>query len=95
MFPVLVDPPVVDQPDRHCIQEMQLFSACATRDDKAGLLQNLEVLHDTEARHLEPGLELLQRLSITLEEQIQEETTRRVSERLEYVVVIRHEEDNK
>jgi hypothetical protein len=45
------------------------------------------VLHDPEARHLEPGLELDERAAVTLEEPIEEMPPRRVGERLEDVCV--------
>ena len=48
------------------------------------------MLHDAEACHFEPELQLLQRAAVTLKKQVQEEATRRVSKRLEYVVVVRH-----
>ena len=38
----------------------------------------------------QPGLQLLQRAAVALKEQVQEEATRRVSKRLEYLVVVRH-----
>ena len=48
------------------------------------------MLHDAEARHFQPGLQFFQRAAVTLKKQVQEEATRRVSKRLEYVVVVRH-----
>ena len=47
------------------------------------------MLHDAKACHLQPGLQFLQRPTVTLKEQVQEEATRRVSKGLEYVIVVR------
>ena len=59
-FPVFVDPPVVDHPDRNRIQEMQLLPAGPAGDDEAGIFQNLQMLHDAEARHRQPGFQFFQ-----------------------------------
>ena len=48
------------------------------------------MLHDPEARHLQVGLELGQRAAVTLEEPIEEETTRRVGKCLEHTIVVGH-----
>jgi len=36
---VLVDPPVVDQPDRHRVQEVELLPALPAGDDEPGVLE--------------------------------------------------------
>jgi len=87
---VLVDPAVVDQPDRHRVQEVQLLPARPAGDDEARVLQHAQVLHDSEARHLELRLELRERAAVTHEEPVEQEATRRVGERLEHQVVVRH-----
>ena len=48
------------------------------------------MLHDTEAGHLQLGLELGQRAAVTLEEPVEQEPPRRVGERLEHTVVVCH-----
>ena len=88
---VLVDPPVVDQPDRHGVQEVQLLPARAAHDDKIRVLQHFEVLGDAEPRHLQLGLELRQRAAITPEQQVEQEATGRIGERLEHPIVVRHD----
>src|SRR6478672_9967995 len=80
---VLVDPAVVDQPDRHRVEVVELLPAPAARDDEARLLEHLEVLHDPEARHLQPGLELDARAAVTLEKPIEEMPPSRIGKRLE------------
>src|SRR6266850_892444 len=85
---VLVDPAVVDQPDRNRVEVVQLLPAPAARDDEACLLQDLEVLHDPEARHLQLRLELGERAAVTLEEPVEEMPARRISECLEDGIVV-------
>jgi hypothetical protein len=87
---VLVDPPVVDQPDRHGIQEVQLFPARPARHDEVRIFEDAQVLHDAEARHVQLRLELRERAAVTHKEPIEQEATRRVGERLEHTVVVRH-----
>jgi hypothetical protein len=88
---VLVNPAVVDQADRHRVEEVQLFPARPAHDDEARAFEDAKVLHDTEARHLQFGLELGERAAVTLEEPVEEEAARRVGERLEHEVVVRHD----
>jgi hypothetical protein len=87
---VLVDPPVVDQTDRHRVQEVQLLATRPARDDQARAFEDAQVLHDAEARHLQLGLELRERAAVTHEEPIEQEATCRVGECLEHAVVVRH-----
>ena len=84
---VLADPSVVDHPDRNRIQKMQLLGA-PEGDDEAGMLQNLEMLHDAKARSSPPELQVLQRPAVALKEQVQEEATRWVGKSPEYVIVV-------
>ena len=85
---VLVDPPVVDQPDRDRIEEVQLLPAGPAREDEARLFQQAQVLHDADARHVQLGFEFGQRAALTLEEQVEQEATGRVGQRLEHTVVV-------
>ena len=87
---VLVDPPVVDQPDRHRVEKVQLLPARPPRDDETGLLEHAQVLHDAEARHLQLGLQLGERAAVTHEEPVEQEATGRVGECLEHAVVVGH-----
>ena len=89
-LPVLVDPPVVDQPDRHHVQEVQLLAARPPGDDEAGVLEDAQVLHDAEARHLELRLELGQRAPVAHEELVEQEAASWVCECLEDEVLVRH-----
>src|SRR5678815_3769269 len=85
---VLVDPPVVDQPDGDRVQEMQFLPALPARDYEPCVLEDSQVLHDAEARHLQLRLKLGQRAAVTLKEQVEQEATRRISERLEHTVLV-------
>jgi len=87
---VLVDPAVVDQPDRYRVQEVQLLSPCSARDHEARVLEHTQVLHDAEAGHLQLGLELGERAAVTLEEPVEEESPRRVREGLEHEGIVSH-----
>ena len=57
-------------------------------DDEARLLEDAQVLHDAEARHLELGLELRERAAVALEEPVEEMPARRIGERPEDPVVV-------
>jgi hypothetical protein len=87
---VFVDPPVVDQPNGHRVQEVQLLPARPARDDEACVFEDAQVLHHAEARHLQLGLELGERAAVTRKEQVEEEAARPVGDRLEHAVVIGH-----
>jgi hypothetical protein len=89
-FGVLVDPPVVDQPDRHGVQVVQLLPSRPLGDDEACAFEHAEVLHHSETGHLELRLQLGQRAAVTLEEPVEQETPRRVCERLEHAIVVVH-----
>jgi hypothetical protein len=91
---ILVDPPVVDQPDRHGVQEVQLLPSRPARDHQARVLQEAQVLHDAEACHFQLGLELRESAAVTRKEQVEQEATRRVAERLENPVVVGHAQEN-
>src|ERR1700758_2124276 len=75
---VLVDPAVVDEPDRNRVQVVQLGPALAARIHEPRLLEHAEVLHDAESRHLELRLELRERAAVALEEPVEEMASRRV-----------------
>jgi len=93
-FGVLVDPAVVDQPDGDRIEVVQLLPADAADDDQPCGLEDPQMLHDAEARHLQLGFELRQRAAVALEEPVEEEPTCSIGQRLEDEVVIRHVPDN-
>jgi hypothetical protein len=85
---VLVDPPVVDQPNRHRVQEVPLLPARAPGDDEPRLFEQAQVLHDAEARHFQRRLEVRERAAVTLVEPVEQETPRRVRQRLEHSVIV-------
>ena len=85
-FGVLAHPPVVDEPDRDGVQEVELLPAPPLGDDEPGLLQLLEVLHHPEARHREARLELGQGLAVVPEELVEQAPPGRVGQRLEHLV---------
>ncbi len=92
---VLVDPPVVDEPDRYRVQEVQLLPPCFARDHEACVFEHAQMLHDAEAGHLQFGLELGERAAVTLEEPVEEEATRRVRECLEHEGIVSHWLENR
>ena len=67
---------------------MQLLPALPAGDDEPGLLEQAQVLHHAEARHLQVGLELPERAAVALEEPVEQEAPRRIGERLEDPVVV-------
>src|SRR5687767_9723506 len=83
---VLAHPAVVDEPDRNRIQEVELLAAPAPRRDQPRLLEHPQVLHDGETRHRQPALERAQRLSVALEERVEQTASRGVREGLEHGV---------
>jgi hypothetical protein len=91
---VFVDPPVVDEADRHRVQEMEFLPARPAGDDKPGFLQHAQVLHDPEPGHRHVGFQLGERAAVTLEKPVQQETPGGVGERLEDAVVVIHHEQN-
>ncbi len=78
----------MDQADRDRVEEVQLLPAGPTRDDEPRLLQQAQMLHDPNPRHVHPSLELAQSAALTLEEQVEQETAGRVGKRLEHTVVV-------
>jgi hypothetical protein len=87
-FPVLVDPAVVNQPDRHRVEEVQLLAARSASEDETRIFEDAKMLHHAEARHLQLGLELSERAAVTREEPIEEVTPRRISQCPEHAVVV-------
>src|SRR5262245_25962349 len=67
---------------------MQFLPALPARDYEPCVLEDSQVLHDAEARHLQLRLKLGQRAAVTLKEQVEQEATRRVTERLEHTVLV-------
>src|SRR5262249_45591097 len=87
---VLVDPPVVDLPDRHRVQEVVLLPARAAGDDEPGVLEHPQGLHDAEARHLQLRLELRERAAVALEEPVEQMPAGRGRQCLEHPVTVVH-----
>ena len=69
---------------------MELLPAGPAGDHEIGVLEDPQVLHDPEPRHLQPRLELGERSAVTLEEPVEEEASRGVGERLEHPIVTGH-----
>jgi hypothetical protein len=86
----LVDPAVVDEPDRHRVEVMQLLPAGTPGHDEASLFQHAQVLHHAETRHLQTGLELRQRQPVLREQPVEQRPPGRVGERPEHQVVVAH-----
>ena len=78
----------------HRVEEVQLLPARPAGDHEVRFLEHLEVLHHAEAGHRQLGLELGERAAVTLEEQVEQEPTGRIGQRLEHAVqllVVGHE----
>src|SRR5437016_2285166 len=69
---------------------MQLLPARAACNHEVRVFENAQMLHYTEARHLQLAFELRQRAAVTDEEQVEQEASRRVSQRLENTVLVVH-----
>ena len=65
---------------------MEFLPAPTAGDHQAGVLQQLEVLHDPVAGHLEAGLERMEGLPVLPEELIEQVPAGGVGEGLEYGV---------
>src|SRR5690348_14453887 len=66
---------------------MQFLAADPLTHDQPRTLENAEVFHDSEARHLQFRLELGEREPVLLEESVEKESARRIRERLEDAIV--------
>ena len=76
----------MDEPDGDRVQEVELLPAPPPGDDEAGLLEQLQVLHDPEAGHVEALLERAQRLAVLAEELVEQLAPRRIGEGPEHRV---------
>lgn len=74
----LAGPAVVDLTDGDRVQVVEPRSPYLARDDEACFLEHLHVLHDAEAGYVEPALELTERLSLSLEESIEDRAPCRI-----------------
>src|SRR3954454_2383435 len=83
---VLAHPPVVDDPDRDGVEEVELLPPAPPGDHQPGLLEHLEVLHDAEARHGHARLERVQCLPVLTEELVEQTAPRGVAQGPEHVV---------
>ena len=91
----LAGPSVVDEADRHRVQEVALLATDALGRHESGLLQDAQMLHDPEARHRgQVHAQLTERLAIALEELVEQDPPTGVGERPEdRSHVIRHAAD--
>ena len=80
----------MDESDRDGIEEVQLLSARSSGEDEPSLFKQAKVLHDTDSGHLDLRLQLAQRATVPLEENIEKEPARRVRQSLEDEVVVVH-----
>jgi hypothetical protein len=81
---VLADPAVVHEPDRDGVEVMPFLPALAPGRDERRRLQDAQVPHHPEPRHLrQVRAQLTERLAIALEEPIQQEPAARVAQRPE------------
>ena len=72
-FGELADPAVVHETDRHRVEEMALLATDLDGRHEAGLLEDPQVLHDPEARHVrQVPAQLPKRLAIALEEPVEQ-----------------------
>src|SRR5262249_53048894 len=84
---VLAPPAVVDEPDRHRIEVVELPPTVLPRDDESRLLEHAQVLHHAEAGHRDALTELPQGLAITAKEAVEDPTATAIGESLEDRIV--------
>src|SRR5262249_43535380 len=77
---VLAHPPVVDESDRDGVQEVQLLAPPLLRHHETRIFEHAQVLHHAEAGHREAPLECAERLTVLLEELVEQATPRRRSQ---------------
>ena len=71
--PVLVEPAIVEPPDRDRVEVVVLLAADAARRHEAGRLEDAQVLHDAEAGHPRHRHgQLPERAAVALEEEVQQ-----------------------
>jgi len=90
---VFIYPPIVDQANGHGVEKVQLLAAGAAGDDEARFFQHSQMFHDAETCHGQLAFELAQRLAVAREEQIQQKAAGRISQCLEYLIVVDHAAD--
>ena len=90
MLVVLVNPPVVNQPDRNRIEEVQFLPSGAARHDETSVFKDPEVFHHTEAAHAQLCLEFGQAQTIVREQAIEKVAPRSVRQGLEDSIIIIH-----
>ena len=84
---VLADPAIVDEADRHRVEEMVLAAPLLAGCDEPRPLQDPEVAHHAKAGHLRKvGAELSQRLAVLFEQHVEQESPARIVERLENLI---------
>ena len=83
---ILAHPPVVDEPDRDGVQEVQLLAPAPLGHDEAGLLEHSQVLHHAEARHRQAPLERAQCLAFLFEQLVEQPAACRVGEGPEHII---------
>jgi hypothetical protein len=71
---VSADPPVVDEPDWDRIEVVELLPSNPAGRQQTGVFEDAEVLHHAESGHRQVVLELSERLAISLEEAVQQQS---------------------
>jgi hypothetical protein len=93
VFGVLACPAVMNNSDRHWVEEVELLAPRPLRHQEPGVLEHAQVLHDPKARHRERGFKFGQCLPVASEEPIEQEASRSIGKRFEYDIVITHAAD--
>lgn len=80
----------MNQPDRYGVQKVMFLATRPTCQDETRVFQDTQVFHDAEAGHGQRRLEFTQSLAVPLEELIQQQAARRISQGFEYSLFIQH-----
>ena len=80
---IFADPPFVDALDRNGVEIVQFVPSNATHHHEMRLFEYPQVLHHPEPGHVrETCRQVRQRLSVVLEQRIQDDATTRIGKRL-------------
>ncbi|MCU1403694.1 MAG: hypothetical protein JWM70_2018, partial [Microbacteriaceae bacterium] len=79
-------PAIVDESDRHRVEEVKLFAAASLRHDEPGIFEHPEMFHHAEAGHLESLLEGAEALTVLAKELVEQRASGWVGQGPEYVV---------
>ena len=79
----LVDPPFLDLVQRHGVEVVELLPTAAGDGHEVGRLEQVEVLRDRLARHVDAGTELGEGLAALRVQPVEQLAAGRVGQRLE------------